>query len=85
MLGRLRMSVEECLNIYPQIAQNVFGRPRRWYKHVLRGAKFDHEPLRAEIEQLISRKCPSETLGKHRHGREYDVENFPSSDDVCKT
>ena len=53
MLGRLHMTVEECLEVYENLADHVFGHPR--HLHIRRPPwiprdKYDHSRLEEVIK-----------------------------------
>lgn len=58
MLGRLRMSVHDCLNEYRKFAESMFGNPRfastrsplYWPQ-----PKYDHHPFESQFESLLRR------------------------------
>jgi hypothetical protein len=57
MLGRLRMSVDECLKDYADFAQKVFGRPR-WASYRFSPlfwfcAKYSGDRLRDVVKQVV--------------------------------
>ncbi|MCJ1461612.1 hypothetical protein MMC07_000209 [Pseudocyphellaria aurata] len=58
MLGRLRMSVHDCLSEYRQIAESLFGNPRfASTKSALYWPqpKYDHHPFESQFESLLRR------------------------------
>ena len=74
MLGRLRMSVQKCVEEYSKLGEEVFG-VRRGFPHE---AMFDERRLEDAIKRVVVSK-----LGK-------DQENAPlldplGKDDCCKT
>ena len=73
MLGRLRMSVQECIEQYSKLGEDVFGH-RRGFPHE---TMFDEKRLETAIKHVVVAK-----LGK-------DQENAPLMDplgkDCCKT
>ncbi|KAH7408090.1 acyl transferase/acyl hydrolase/lysophospholipase [Phaeosphaeria sp. MPI-PUGE-AT-0046c] len=60
MLGRLRMSVNECIDAYEKMAHDVFTKPRNPVisKGRLRG-RFDHEALERHVKQLLESRAIS--------------------------
>lgn len=53
MLGRLRMPVEDCIQQYLCLADQVFGSPRPF--HLLRGIKYDHRSLEKALRSVVRR------------------------------
>ena len=54
MLGRLRMSVQDCINAYIRLADKVFTkthRPINWKGNIQ--GRFDHEVLETVINEVI--------------------------------
>ncbi len=61
MLGRLSMTVDECLDAYESLADEVFGHPRRL--HVRKPPwiprdKYDHTRLKKVIKWIVSQRNP---------------------------
>ena len=61
MLGRLLMNVDECLEAYENLADHVFGHPRRW--HIRRPPwiprdKYDHRRLEKVIKDIVKERSP---------------------------
>ena len=63
MLGRLRMSIDDCIEEYETLGGKVFGRSR-WF-HLrsippfwLPREKYNHETLESVIQSLIERRIP---------------------------
>lgn len=57
MLGRLRLSVSECIVEYQKLATNVFTKRRHRvnWKGKIQG-RFDHEALEEGIQDLLRRR-----------------------------
>jgi hypothetical protein len=72
MLGRLRMSVSDCIEAYANLARNVFGKPRSAYQLLaLAGKSMYHKhPLEAALKELVKEMAGSEsmTLGADEYG-----------------
>ena len=62
MLGRLSMTVEECLEAYEQLANTVFGHPRRFHirkpPFIPPRSKFDSERLKKVIKDIVKQRDP---------------------------
>ena len=75
MLGRLRMTVDECLDAYELLTDVVFASPRKLYKRIplaKSGEKYDHRLLESELREIIK----SKGLGSR----------FPqSNENMCRT
>jgi hypothetical protein len=81
MLSRLRMSVDECLQEYPQIARRAFGKKKSVLGRISTGAKYDATPLVEEIDRLVKLR---EHHKPPRLGN-FDYTRFPSPGDLCRT
>lgn len=79
MLGRLAMTVDECLDAYEQLADGVFGHPRRF--HIRKPPwiprdKYDHTRLEKAMKEIIKQRNPLQhTNTMFRQPRE----------DMCRT
>ena len=80
MLGRLRMSVDECIDEYEQLSKEVFGDQRGPFKKFM----YDH----ARLENVIKRVL-REQLGKNVSNNDLgseklkELENAPLLDESC--
>jgi hypothetical protein len=66
MLGRLKMSIEECIDAYLQISKEVFQPKRSWLnwpakvKDILNlGEQFDSKKLEAKIKDIVKKSGES--------------------------
>ncbi|KAL9118353.1 MAG: hypothetical protein Q9187_005102 [Circinaria calcarea] len=79
MLGRLRMTVDECLEVYEHLADRVFAHPRRFYIRKppwIPRDKYDHRPLEDIIKEVV-RKFEPDGLANS---------NFTQANtDMCRT
>ena len=62
MLGRLHMSVDECLEAYENLAESVFAHPRRF--HIRKPPwiprdKYNNEPLERVIKEIVRQRDAS--------------------------
>ena len=62
MLGRLHMTVDECLEAYENLADHVFGHPRRL--HIRKPPwiprdKYDHTRLEYIIKKIVEERSPT--------------------------
>jgi len=80
-LGRLRMSVDECIDNYPHMAEEIFRTSRISFRGKWR-SKYDKEKLRTEIEKIVQKKLPPITKDERTDER---FKRFPSPEDLCKT
>jgi Patatin-like phospholipase len=55
MLGRLRMTVPLCLEIYKGVGNELFGKKR---SRVPLATKYDHEPLEKAVRDIVQKHCP---------------------------
>ena len=54
MLGRLRMSVPQCLEIYKRIGNDLFGHKRSMLPLT---TKYHHRPLEEAVKGIVRRHC----------------------------
>nr|OQO16764.1 hypothetical protein B0A51_16555 [Rachicladosporium sp. CCFEE 5018] len=64
LLGRLRMTVPECLEIYRQVGNDLFGRRR---SSIPLTTKYYHEPLERAVQDIVGKRCHEhdDCDGKH--------------------
>lgn len=60
LLGRLRMPVPVCLEIYKEVGHQLFGRRR---SNLPLATKYDHEPLERAVKRIVQTHCPIEHRG----------------------
>ena len=78
MLGRFRMSVQECLEQYKEMGETVFGHPRLISRGGIPRETFDGKGLKGCIQNLTNNRIP--------HGCMLDeFGNFPSPEDLART
>ena len=81
MLGRLRMTVPDCLAEYRVLGQEVFGKPRKF--PLLRVAVGKPRYRASQLEGIFKR------VVRNRNEKTWDDGrgriNFPSRGNVCKT
>ncbi|KAK5277135.1 hypothetical protein LTR16_010193, partial [Cryomyces antarcticus] len=53
MLGRLRMTVRDCLTIYRQVGEDLFGHKRNV---VPLATKYHHKPLEKAVQNIVKSK-----------------------------
>jgi hypothetical protein len=85
MLGRLRMSVEDCLIRYPEIAGNVFsGKKRSRFRRIvtLTNSKYNCTQLEEEIKRIVDYKVPRNATP---YQDEFAFDKYNSPEDLCKT
>ena len=80
MLGRLRMSVDECIEKYPEMAKNIFGKSRMSLRGLIND-KYDHNNLQREIQKIVDGRLPDQTS----RGDFKDFRAYNSPDDLCRT
>ena len=56
MLGRLRMSVTECIDAYVSMSEKVFGRPQNFTQR----EKFDPQALEEAIKTIVRARVGDE-------------------------
>ena len=62
MLGRLRMNVSVCLDMYKIVGNELFGKRR---SSIPLATKYHHEPLEKAVRKIIMEHCP---ITSHRRG-----------------
>ncbi|KAL1634799.1 hypothetical protein SLS58_010542 [Diplodia intermedia] len=60
MLGRLRMSVPQCLELYRQVGNDLFGTRR---SVVPLTTKYRHKPLEEAVKEIVRRHCKTHPNG----------------------
>lgn len=78
MLGRLRMSVAECLEPYRDMAKNVFGHKQRFAFGGLAKDRYDPKNLERQIQEIV----------RSRIGTDETDDRFlkmPAPKDLCRT
>jgi hypothetical protein len=70
MLGRLRMSIEDCENAYGEFAKHVFNDPKRGFG--FQEGRYKATNLKKAIEDIV-----------HRYGKENDS-MLDRRQDACK-
>ena len=60
MLGRLRMTVPQCLKIYKRVGNDLFGVRR---SSIPFATKYKHEPLQKAVIEIVQQNCPR----RHQH------------------
>jgi len=75
MLGRLRMGVDQCLDIYIKVGEHLFGRQR---SRIPLTTKYHHKPLEIAVRDIVKAHCK-----QHMRGGECDGEDwFPWDSDI---
>ena len=77
MLGRLRMSIEDCIAAYVELNREVFDNPRK----LPRKSKYSHERLESIIKCVV--KTQLKMLPENEGKRESDLEDAPLFDETC--
>jgi len=72
------MSVDECIEKYPEMAKNIFGKSRISLKGLIND-KYDHNNLQREIQKIVNGRLPQQTS----RGKDFRAYNSP--DDLCRT
>lgn len=60
MLGRLRMSVPQCLAVYRTVGQALFGKPRSLIPLT---TKYHHKPLERAVREIVRQHCREHPRG----------------------
>jgi hypothetical protein len=82
MLGRLRMTVPVCLEIYKEVGEELFGKRR---SIVPLATRYKHEPLEDAVRRIVMAHCPVHPTN-HCNGADWnpwslDVDNLDPDDD----
>jgi len=77
MLGRLRMSVEQCVLHYPSMASKIFSKPHRFQFKGWPRSKYEAKPLEDAIKEIVRAR------GNNKEREPYTT--FSSPDDLCRT
>ncbi|KAK4548798.1 hypothetical protein LTR36_008571 [Oleoguttula mirabilis] len=54
MLGRLRMTVSECLELYRKVGEDLFGKQR---SRIPLTTKYYHQPLERAVQDIVGARC----------------------------
>lgn len=85
MLSRLRMSVKECLQEYPQLAKRTFGKKKQIGQRIVSGSKYDETPLIEEINRLVNQRTYHKPPRDKPPRGKYEYHMYPSPGDLCRT
>ncbi|KAF1930023.1 FabD/lysophospholipase-like protein [Didymella exigua CBS 183.55] len=83
MLGRFRMTVEDCLDEYKTMSDRIFGKPR-WISQRNMGMpwpKYSSRSMEKAFQDVSLRRSDSTTTGKHHS----TMPTFPSTEGICQT
>jgi hypothetical protein len=64
MLGRLKMSIDECEEAYKTISKDIFGKKSGWFIKSSEAAfaagsyVYDSEPLVKAVKDIVARRLP---------------------------
>lgn len=78
MLGRLRMSVVECLDPYRDLAQKVFGHKQRFAFGGLVKDRYDPKNLEQQIKEIVGSRIGTEETDE-------EFLKMPAPEDLCRT
>lgn len=86
MLGRLRMSADECIDRYPEMAERIFGNKKLMALRGLARDRYDATNLQNVIEDIVLERLPHEFehLPKEEQVEECCLQ-LASPEDLCKT
>lgn len=82
MLGRLRMTVEDCIEEYERLSNGMFGDPRHFTTlryYLIDRNKYDTQSVEAVFEDVFERR------GENPTGDESAEREFRSEAGVCQT
>ncbi|KAK5704107.1 hypothetical protein LTR97_003120 [Elasticomyces elasticus] len=63
ILGRLRMTVTEGLELYQKVGDDLFGKRR---SNIPLRTKYHHEPLEKAVQDIVGARCKSENFSSNR-------------------
>jgi patatin-like phospholipase len=81
MLGRLRMTVPVCLEIYKEVGDELFGKRR---SSMPLATKYKHEPLEKAVKGIVKKYCPIHIHANRCEGIDWNpwsLELEPDEDD----
>lgn len=81
MLGRLRMAIQDCLNEFRSVLENMYSSPRSASMRsslYWRQPKYDHRRVESEFKDLVRRN-------DMRFEEQFQVGFFESDPTHCKT
>jgi hypothetical protein len=82
MLGRLRMSVADCLQEYENLSHQIFGKPR-WFSQRNLGfvpwSKYDAKAMEKVFQDVTRRRCERSALGPNQ----FSPPLFPTMELTC--
>ncbi|KAK8211633.1 acyl transferase/acyl hydrolase/lysophospholipase [Phyllosticta paracitricarpa] len=61
MLGRLRMSTPQCLDLYRKVGDDLFGKRRSRLPLI---TKYHHKPLESAVKEIVRRHCKNHPNGE---------------------
>lgn len=82
MLGRLRMTVPQCLEVYREVGNDLFGRRR---SILPLATKYHHKPLEHAVQRTVKKYCKhheDKCTGKDWHPWNVDEEEGTSSSSI---
>ncbi|KAF9700754.1 hypothetical protein EKO04_001391 [Ascochyta lentis] len=83
MLGRFRMTVDDCLHEYKQMSHRIFGKPR-WISQRNIGMpwpKYSARGMKKAFQDVSLRRCDASTTGRHNS----TTPTFPMTEGVSQT
>jgi hypothetical protein len=80
MLGRLKMTVENCIEAFRIYSKAIFNQPRLLYYLKYPGPKYSNKTLRSAINKVIEEHEPNKD-GDTR----WKKDTFAAVGDYCKT
>lgn len=78
MLGRLRMTADQCLANYPSMARNIFGNPRPSI------SGFPKDKFKAKVLEIEIKKIMETRTGRVESAQD-EAHYFPAPEDLCRT
>ena len=76
MLGRLRMSVDECLKAFQELLQKIWAHPRAFFLPFIPRDKYNDIVLEEELKRLVRQKSPLDSS---------DMKFMQPIEDMCRT
>ena len=86
LLGRLRLTVPQCLEIYREVGNDLFGTKRSGLPFA---TKYDHRPLEEAVKKIVKKHCLQhdncDGEDWHPWNMEDDWEEGGPTDRICQT
>jgi hypothetical protein len=82
MLGRLRMSVKQCVDAYPSMVQQIFSHPHRFQFKGWPREKYEAKQIEDAVDKIVGIRTDN---GNGQDNSKSYLKTFASPDDLCRT